>query len=195
MRRILTLILLAAICCTVPLRAEAESLDAFIKRFKKCEKAEYQRISGMMIGLMRMMMPKDLSKVEELPEEELNKILEKEGMSKEEFMEMTHFMSLFLNHIKSMSMLSLEECSEADRQAFITAGKGWIPDGFTLDEEESDETDRCFVKTKDGTITELVLLSTEECSLITMKGNLDVEFIKNAEQTFQFFEQTETNNK
>lgn len=194
MKRLIILFLSLLICCTSIQNGQAQTVDEMIKRFRKCEKAEYERISSIMIGVMRMVMPKDLSSLEEVPEEELNKILAEHNMTKTEFVEMSRFLSEFLNHTKSLSMLSLDLCSAADRQTFINTCKNWNPEGCIREEEECEEGVNCFIKKKGDKISEIIAVSftPEDCSITTMKGDLAPSFIKNAEKTLdQIFEKLE----
>ena len=192
MKRIITFVLLAVLCF-LPLHSHAQSAEAMIKRFKKCDQVEHQHISGMMLGLLRMVMPNDDAILGQMTEEELQAVLSESKMTKEEFVEMFRLMTEFINRTKNMTLLSLEQCSEADKQAFIDATAQWTPEGFTADEEQ----EGLFLKYKENVIQEIVALNRtmEDCSLMTMKGDLTPEFITHAEQSmtqlFKKMEQTQ----
>ena len=183
MKRLIGIILLALISCAPIHISHAQTVDAMIKRFKKCENAEYHRISGMMLGMIRMIMPNDLSVLQQLSDEELQKILDETKMNKEEFLEMTHFIFSFLEHTKSLTMLSLENCSEEDCQRFIEATTNWTPEGYTI----NDEQEGVYAKMKGLNISEMVIVNREpkDCSIMTLKGDLTPEFIINAEQSME----------
>lgn len=183
MKRLIGIILLALISCAPIHISHAQTVDAMIKRFKKCENAEYHRISGMMLGMIRMIMPNDLSVLQQLSDEELQKILDETKMNKEEFLEMTRFIFSFLEHTKSLTMLSLENCSEEDCQRFIEATTNWTPEGYTI----NDEQEGVYAKMKGLNISEMVIVNREpkDCSIMTLKGDLTPEFIINAEQSME----------
>lgn len=183
MKRLIGIILLALISCASIHISHAQTVDAMIKRFKKCENAEYHRISGMMLGMIRMIMPNDLSVLQQLSDEELQKILDETKMNKEEFLEMTRFIFSFLEHTKSLTMLSLENCSEEDCQRFIETTTNWTPEGYTI----NDEQEGVYAKMKGLNISEMVIVNREpkDCSIMTLKGDLTPEFIINAEQSME----------
>lgn len=183
MKRLIGIILLALISCAPIHISHAQTVDAMIKRFKKCENAEYHHISGMMLGMIRMIMPNDLSVLQQLSDEELQKILDETKMNKEEFLEMTRFIFSFLEHTKSLTMLSLENCSEEDCQRFIEATTNWTPEGYTI----NDEQEGVYAKMKGLNISEMVIVNREpkDCSIMTLKGDLTPEFIINAEQSME----------
>ncbi|MBR5465706.1 MAG: DUF4252 domain-containing protein [Alistipes sp.] len=183
MKRLIGIILLALISCAPIHISHAQTVDAMIKRFKKCENAEYHRISGMMLGMIRMIIPNDLSVLQQLSDEELQKILDETKMNKEEFLEMTRFIFSFLEHTKSLTMLSLENCSEEDCQRFIEATTNWTPEGYTI----NDEQEGVYAKMKGLNISEMAIVNREpkDCSIMTLKGDLTPEFIINAEQSME----------
>ena len=183
MKRLIGLLLLALISCAPIHTSHAQTVDAMIKRFKKCENAEHHRISGVMLGMIRMLMPNDFSIYKQIPEEELQEILKENNMTKEEFMEMSYFLLTFIDQTKSLAILSLENCSEADRQRFIEATDAWTPEGYTTEDGE----EGVYVKKSGKKINEIVIVNRalDDCSIMTLKGELSPEFIANAEQSME----------
>lgn len=183
MKRIVGIVLFALICCASIQSSFAQSPDEIIKRFKKCEKADYQHFSSAMLGLVRMVMPSDASMFEDMTDEEMKKFLDDGKTTKEEFIQQCRVMIEFLKYTKSMTILSLDNCSVADKQNFIDTVKNWVPDGFESDKPE----DGVFLKFKRETIHEVAVVnsSMDECSIMITKGELTPEFIKNVEQSMK----------
>ena len=175
--------MLVLICCVPIQTSHAQTVEAMIKRFKKCENAEHHRISGVMLGMIRMLMPNNLSIYQQIPEEELQKILDENNMTKEEFMDVSYFLLSFIEQTKSLAILSLENCSEEDCQRFLEATAGWVPEGFATEDGE----EGVYVKKSSKRINEIVIVNREpdDCSIMTLKGDLSPEFIANAEQSME----------
>lgn len=149
-----------------PSLVQAQTVGAMMNRFESCEGAESQKIPGIMLGVLRMVMPDDTTGIAEAIRVGA---AEQEKMSPEEYEAFGMTMITLLMHTKSFSMLDLSECTERDRARFAEETASWIPKGFEQVEEG------CFVKrNKKGAVTETVGISCddEECGIVHIKGDL-----------------------
>ena len=183
MRRFWVVMLFVLIGCVSVKSSYAQSADDIVKCFKNCKNAEYHKLSGAVLSVLRVVLPNDTAIFDKLTEEDWQKILKDKKMSKEEFLQASSLLIDFVNHTKSMTILSLDECSDADKKVFASTMASWVPSGFTAAEKE----EGVFVKMNGEIINEIIVVnySDDDYSLMMMKGELTPEFIAHAEENMK----------
>lgn len=137
---------------------DAQTFEVMAERFEACPKAEMMRIGPMMLRLAKAFAPK-----KDLDE------MGKEGL-------------MFLDRVKSMTILDLSECSEQDKSAFRKTMQAWHPTNFELVEmgDAADENSqmRSFFRMGEKKRCEMLMIDLKEAQCILIEGDMDAEFMK-----------------
>ena len=151
-------ILLISLLMGMSMALKAQTLDQFVERFSKVEKAEVVNLDKSTLSMM-MSMNQDAQNAE---------VSEKMAKAKE-----------ILSKLKFVNILSLEECSEADRKAFCEAAETLNVEGLELlvDANEDGEHVKIFANIDGKRCKELLVLSAseKEPAMVHVVGDFDME--------------------
>jgi hypothetical protein len=93
----------------------------------------------------------------------------------------------FLNKIKSMRIIDLTPCSEADRERFVKLIStieltSFEPAVDECNDENENDRVRIYIKIKGDNVTEMIIASWDEkeCQLLQFKGKLSISDIEAA---------------
>jgi hypothetical protein len=154
-------IFLLAMLIGMSLFAKAQTLDQFVERFSKVEKAEVVNLDKNTLSMM-------LSMNSGTQDEETSK-----KMAKAKDM---------LSKLKFVNILSLEGSSEADRKAFCEAVETLTIDGLELLVEANEEGEhvKIFANIEENRCKELVVLSASEKdpAMVHVAGDFDLDELK-----------------
>ena len=153
--------LLISLLIGVSMSLKAQTLDQFVERFSKVEKAEVVNLDKNTLSMM-------MSMNSGTQDPETSKKMEK---AKD-----------MLSKLKFVNILSLEGCSETDRKAFCEAVESLTIDGLELllEANEEDEHVKIFANIEENRCKELVVLSAseKEPALIHIAGDFDLDELK-----------------
>ena len=153
--------LLISLLISMSMFVKAQTLDQFVERFSKVEKAEVVNLDKNTLSMM-------MSMNSGTQDSETSKKMEK---AKD-----------MLSKLKFVNILSLEESSEADRKAFCEAVDSLTIDGLELlvEANEEDEHVKIFANIEENRCKELVVLSAseKEPALIHVAGDFDLDEMK-----------------
>ena len=154
-------IFLLAMLIGMSLFAKAQTLDQFVERFSKVEKAEVVNLDKNTLSMM-------MSMNSGTQDEETSKKMEK---AKE-----------IISKLKFVNILSLEGSSEADRKAFCEAVESLTIDGLELLVEANEENEhvRIFANIEENRCKELVVLSASETepAMVHIAGDFNLDELK-----------------
>ena len=154
-------IFLLAMLIGMSMFAKAQTLDQFVERFSKVEKAEVVNLDKNTLSMM-------MSMNSGTQDEETSKKMEK---AKE-----------IISKLKFVNILSLEESSESDRKAFCEAVETLTIDGLELlvEANEEDGHVKIFANIEENRCKELVVLSASEKdpAMVHVAGDFDLDELK-----------------
>ncbi len=153
--------LLISLLISMSMFVKAQTLDQFVERFSKVEKAEVVNLDKNTLSMM-------MSMNSGTQDPETSKKMEK---AKD-----------MLSKLKFVNILSLEGSSETDRKAFCEAVESLTIDGLELlvEANEEDEHVKIFANIEENRCKELVVLSAseKEPALIHIAGDFDLDELK-----------------
>ena len=158
MRKILIIITMLSVMMAGNILAQENSVktpDELYKQFSKFKKAEAMKVSPFMMKLVRTFAKED-------SETDKNQ-------------------RIVLKRTKSMMMVDLSACSEADKAAFMNTMRNITIEGFTKDESGTDNTKETiyFYKIEGEVMTEMItaIHDKESCSFSKVVGTFDKSMI------------------
>lgn len=153
--------LLISLLISMSMFVKAQTLDQFVERFSKVEKAEVVNLDKNTLSMM-------MSMNSGTQDPETSKKMEK---AKD-----------MLSKLKFVNILSLEESSEADRKAFCEAVDSLTIDGLELlvEANEEDEHVKIYANIEENRCKELVVLSAseKEPAMVHVAGDFDLDELK-----------------
>lgn len=154
-------IFLLAMLIGMSLFAKAQTLDQFVERFSKVEKAEVVNLDKNTLSMMMSM---------------------NSGTQDEETSKKMAKAKDVLSKLKFVNILSLEESSESDRKAFCEAVETLTIDGLELlvEANEEDGHVKIFANIEENRCKELVVLSASEKdpAMVHVAGDFDLNEMK-----------------
>ena len=158
MRKILIIITMLSVMMAGNILAQQNSVktpDELYKQFSKFKKAEAMKISPFMMKVVRTFAKEDS--------------------------ETDNNQRIVLKRTKSMMMVDLSACSEADKAAFMQTMRNITIEGFTKDEGEPDPTKDIitFYKLEGEVMTEMItaIHDKESCTFSKIIGSFDKNMI------------------
>ena len=151
-------ILLISLLMGMSMALKAQTLDQFVERFSKVEKAEVVNLNKEILSQMMAMNP----------EAQTEEASEKMAKTKE-----------ILSKLKFVNILSLEGSPQPDRKAFCEAAETLNVEGLELlvDVNEDGEHVKIFANIEENRCKELVVLSAseKEPAMVHVVGDFDME--------------------
>lgn len=158
MRKILIIITMLSVMMAGNILAQENSVktpDELYKQFSKFKKAEAMKVSPFMMKLVRTFAKEDS--------------------------ETDNNQRIVLKRTKSMMMVDLSACSEADKATFMNTMRNITIEGFTKDESGTDNTKEAiyFYKIEGEVMTEMItaIHDKESCSFTKVVGTFDKSMI------------------